>query len=112
MEDLNELINDIDNSINDINMSNNDIGRSNNDNVLYFSPDEVSKAIKKLKVNKHDGGLPLTSDNILNSTCILNSHLALLFSAMVKHGFSPNAMLVGTMVSILKSRWKQADSNN
>ena len=105
MEDLNELNNDIDNSINDISMS-------NNDNVLYFSPDEVSKAIKKLKVNKHDGGLPLTSDNILNSTCILNGHLALLFSAMVKHVFSPTAMLVGTMVPIPKSRWKQADSNN
>ena len=104
-EDLNELINDIDNSINDV-------GMSNNDNILYFSPEEVGNAIKKLKVNKHDGGLPITSDNILNSTSVLNGHLALLFSAMVKHGFSPSAMLDGTMVPIPKSRWKQTDSNN
>ena len=105
IDDLNELNNDIDHSINEYC----DI---NNNNALFFSPDNVSKAISKLKVDKKDGSLPLTSDNLLNSTSILNGHLSLLFSAMVKHGVSPTGMLVGTMIPIPKSRWNQSDSTN
>ena len=105
IEGLNELNNDIDHLIN----LNRDV---NNSTALFFSPENVSKAISKLKVNKNDGSLPLTSDNILNSTNILNGHLALLFSAMVRHGVSPSGMLVGTMVPIPKSRWKHSDSTN
>ena len=97
-DELKKLFNDIDNSIKE-----NCEGHSNN--VLFFSPDKVSKAISKLKVDKHDGSLPLTSDNILNATNILTGHLALLFSAMLKHGFTPDGMSVGTMVPIPKSKW-------
>ena len=79
---------------------------------MFFNPDNVSKAISKLKVGKHDGSLPLTSDNIINSTDVLNGHLALLFSVMVRHGFSPEGMLVGTMVPIPKCRWNKTSSSN
>ena len=82
------------------------------DSVLLFNPESVSKAISKLKTDKQDGSLSLTSDNILNSTDIFNGHLALLFTVMLRHGFSPQSMLVGTMVPIPKSRWNLTNSSN
>ena len=103
-DDLNEVMDDIDRSIND--------SCSDVSNALIFSPDSVSKAIRKLKLGKHDGSLPLTSDNILHSTDILNGHLALLFSVMVRHGFSPDGMLIGTMVPLPKGRWNLSNSSN
>ena len=96
--DLDKLMHDIDNSINDY------CNTTNDDSVFLFNPNNVSKAISKLKVDKRDGSLPLTSDNLINSTEILNGHLALLFSAMVRHGFSPDGMLAGTMVPLPKGR--------
>ena len=50
--DLNEVMDDIDRSIND--------RCSDVSDALIFSPDSVNKAIRKLKLGKHDGSLPLT----------------------------------------------------
>ena len=107
-DELNILLDDINSSINN---SCND-SNTNNNNVLIFNPNNVNKAINKLKAGKTDGSLTLTSDNLLHSTDILNGHLALLFSVMVRHGFSPEGMLIGTMVPIPKGRWNLNNSNN
>ena len=104
--DLDKLMSEIDTSINDY------CNTTDDASVFLFNPNNVSKAISKLKVDKRDGSLPLTSDNLINSTEILNGHLALLFSVMVRHGFSPAGMLVGTMVPLPKGRWNLASSKN
>ena len=57
--------------------------------ILLIHPDEVKKAIGKLKSGKTDGSLPLLSENLIHSSDILYGHLALLFSMMLRHGFSP-----------------------
>ena len=41
----------------------------------------------------------------LHSTNILHGHLSLLFSVMLRHGCSPEGMLLGTMVPLPKGRW-------
>ena len=107
IDELNRLQADINRSI----IDSYDTSNINN-NTLIFNPNDVGKAINKLKTGKTDGSLPLTSDNILQSTDILNGHLALLFTIMVRHGFSPEGMLIGTMVPIPKGRWNLSNSNN
>ena len=81
----------------------------NNDNgeiqTLLISPEIVKKGIFKLKNGKNDGSLPIKSDNLIHSTDILHAHLALLFSTMLKHGCSPDGMLMGTMVPLPKGKF-------
>ena len=77
----------------------------NNSNTLLIGPNLVEKGISNLKSNKNDGNNTLTSENLIHSTNILFGHLSLLFSAMLRHGCSPEGMLLGTMVPLPKGRW-------
>ena len=78
-----------------------------------ISPELVEKGIAKLKNGKNDGSLPLTSENLIHSTNIFHGHLSLLFSVMLRHGCSPDGMLMGTMVPLPKGRWNvYSDSKN
>ena len=104
--EMNSLKGEINNSI-----INTCVVNENSRNFM-FDPENISKAISKLKAGKQDGSVPLTSDNIIYSTDVLNGHLALLFSVMVKHGFSPDGMLVETMVPLPKGRWNLSNSSN
>ena len=82
-------------------------------NKLLISPDLVEKGIAKLKNGKNDGSLPLTSENLIHATNIFHGHLSLLFSVMLRHGCSPDGMLMGTMVPLPKGRWNvYSDSKN
>ena len=70
-----------------------------------FSCDDVVKGIKCLKQDKKDGNIDLVTNHIIHGCHRLNVLLALLFSAIVKHGVTPSDMLSGTMVPIPKGRW-------
>jgi len=74
---------------------------------------DVKSAINKLKCNKADGVTNLMSDALLNSPLSLTTHLSLLFSACIIHGFTPENMLLSTLIPIPKSNTKsRSDSSN
>ena len=93
---MNLLKGDIDRAIID------KVSRDDISNSLLINPDLVRKGISNLKCGKNDGSLPLTSENFLHATNILYGHLSILFSVMLRHGCSPDGMLVGTMVPLPK----------
>ena len=74
-------------------------------NAHDFSCNDISNGIKCLKLDKSDGNKDLVTNHIIHGGHRLNIMLALLFSAIVKHGVTPNDMLCGTMVPIPKGRW-------
>ena len=45
------------------------------------------------------------SDNIIHGSHILHEYIALLFSTMLMHGYSPHLMMIGTMVPLPKGKW-------
>ena len=96
---MNLLKGDIDRAIID------KVSRDDISNSLLINPDLVRKGISNLKCGKNYGSLPLTSENFLHATNILYGHLSILFSVMLRHGCSPDGMLVGTMVPLPKGRW-------
>ena len=98
-DELNILNNDINSIINSESL------QTNNSNTLLIGPDLVKKGIANLKSGKNDGSNPLTSENLIYSTDIFHGHLSLLFSVMLRHGCSPEGMLLGTMVPLPKGRW-------
>lgn len=82
-----------------------------NDHVI--GGDEVSRAILRLNHSKSDGVTGVMSDHIIHGKKIISGYLAMLFTAMLWHGVSPDGMLKSTMVPIPKGRWKNlGDSGN
>ena len=76
-----------------------------------ISGESVREAIGYLKADKCDG--ILSTDHILNGCSQLVIHLSMLFSGMVRHGFSPPSMVLSTVIPIPKNARKSAnDSSN
>jgi hypothetical protein len=73
---------------------------------------EVLSAIKKLKHGKTDGGSEVVSDHIINSCHSLSVHVSILFTAMLRHGLTPDGMLSGTMIPIPKGQWANLSSSD
>jgi exonuclease III len=75
--------------------------------------EDVKESRQSLKYGKQDGYMGLYTDHILNGTDRLTVYLSCLFSSMITHGFTPEAMLISTLVPIPKnSRKSLNDSNN
>ncbi len=55
---------------------------------------EVGSAIEKLKPGKKDGSTGVMSDDIINACEHLNVHISILFTMMLRHGLSPDGMLL------------------
>ncbi|CAL4157430.1 unnamed protein product, partial [Meganyctiphanes norvegica] len=72
---------------------------------VLIHPDEVRLAVESLKSDKNDGTYSLKSQNLIHASEILHGHLSILFTIMLKHGYSPNGMLLGTMVPIPKGKF-------
>ncbi len=62
-------------------------------------------AIKKLKHSKSDGCTGILSNHIIHAGDRLACYLALLFTSMLRHGSSPDGMLLGTMIPLPKGKW-------
>ena len=74
-------------------------------NHLYNSVSydvEVIEGVQQLKLGKLDGEEGLNSNHIIHGPKILFVLLALMFNSMLVHGFSPDSLLVGTMVPLPK----------
>ncbi len=65
---------------------------------------EVLSAIRNLKHDKKDGDSEIVSDDIIYSDESLSVHIAILFTAMLRHSLTPDGMLTGTMIPIPKGR--------
>ena len=101
-EDMNLLKNDISKYIND---NFNDPILNDNAESFLIHPNEVRLAVESLKSDKNDGAYSLKSQNLIHASEILHGHLSILFTIMLKHGYSPNGMLLGTMVPIPKGKF-------
>ena len=77
-----------------------------------ISVDDVVCGIRNLKKDKHDGDLGLWSNHIILGTSLLYSHLAELLSSMVTHGYTPKALQVSTIISLIKDPTKDICSSN
>jgi len=63
---------------------------------------DVSNVLFKLKARKADGITNLMSDVLINSSPSMAVHISLLFSAILRHGVSPDYMLLATLIPIPK----------
>ena len=63
-------------------------------------------AIAHLKSGKSDGSEGLFSDHFIHGTHDFYVILSILFTSMLSHGFSPNSMILGTMIPIPKDKKK------
>ncbi len=76
------------------------------------SEQEVKAAILKLKADKHDGN-GFYSNHLLYGNPVLHGKLAQLFSCMLRHGYTPHALLSAVIVPIPKDRKGDlSDSDN
>ena len=72
--------------------------------VYNIFVDDVIEGVQRLKLGKSDGEEGLNSDHIIHDQIILYLLLTVVFNSMLVHGYSPDSMLVGTMVPIPKDK--------
>ena len=78
-----------------------------------ISAKEVKAALSKIKSGKSDGKVGFTTDYLKFGTHKLHEYIAWLLSAMLRHGYVPNTMLLSYIIPIPKNRRKsQNDSTN
>ena len=87
---------------------------TNSDIVSSFvSVPDVLRACGSLKAGKNDADIGLSTDHFINAGGELATHVSLLFSGMLIHGFAPSDMSVSTITPIPKGRNANiADSTN
>ena len=94
---------------------NNVLSRQDNSNVgeriLLITPDEVRLALRRVRPGKGEGEGDLMSDHLIHAGEVLYGHLSVLFSSMLRHGFSPQGILKGVMVLLPKGRWANLNSS-
>ena len=101
----NHPYNSVSYDVDEMNVINTKINKQIKENVAYnISVDEVIEGVQRLKLGKSDGEEGLNSNHIIHGPKILFVMLALMFNSMLVHGFSPDSMLVGTMVPIPKDK--------
>ena len=89
------------------------IERQSND-CYCITIQDVINAVAHLKVGKSDESERLFSDHFINGNKHLHVFLSLLFTRFLVHGFSPDSMILGTMIPIPKDKKKSLcnSSNN
>ncbi len=73
-------------------------GYNGYDHVINIEP--VFDAIHKLKKEKYDGSKGLWSTHLIYAPDIFKVHIALLLTSMHVHGYTPDDMLNGTIISL------------
>ena len=77
-----------------------------NDESYNISVHDVMNAVTHLKDGKSDGYEGLSSDHFIHGNRHLHVLLSILFTLFIRHGFSPNSMILGTMIPIPKDKKK------
>ena len=71
------------------------------------------KGLKGLERDKRDGTANIMSDHLIHSSEKFQTHLSVLFTSMLAHGFSPHQFRCASILPIPKNRKKSLnDSNN
>ncbi len=84
-----------------------------NDNTHTVTVHEMKNAIHKLRGEKADGNAGLWSNHVIYAPEQFVVHLSILASAMISHGYNPQDLLVGTIISLPKdSMGDISDSEN
>ena len=79
----------------------------------FININHVRACLKKLKSKKSDGTCSMSTDHLINYSDNLVVHLSLLFTCMLRHGFSPHQFNIAKLTPIPKSGKKSVhDSNN
>ncbi len=65
----------------------------------------VLSAIRNLKSDEKDCCSEIVLDHIIYSDENLNVHIAILFTAMLRHGLTPDGMVTVGMIPLPKGRW-------
>ena len=65
---------------------------------------DIIEGVQRQKLAKSDGEDGLNSDHIIHGLRMLYVLLTLVFNSMLVHGYSPDSMLVGTMIPIPKDK--------
>ena len=74
---------------------------------------EVATAVHTLKKGKSDGVTGCSSDHIRNATVLFNTHLSLLLSSMLKHGYVPETIMsLSTIVPVPKNKRKSLSASD
>ena len=69
---------------------------------VIITPAIIKHCIPQLKHEENDGDLGLKFNNLINGSHRLNVVSSLLFKFMINHGYTPDALLKYTIVSIPK----------
>ena len=87
------------------------IQKCNDDSYNITVPD-VMNAVTHLKDGKSDGYERLSSDHFIHGNRQLYVLLSILFTLFLRHGFSPDSMILGTMIPIPKDKKKSLCSSS
>ena len=72
----------------------------------------VKHGVKKLKPNKNDGYIGYCTNHLIHGTETLFTYIQHLFNGLLHHGYTPQCMLVSTIVSIPKNRRKSLNMSD
>ncbi len=76
------------------------------DNDYVLSIADVKAAVHHLKAGKCDGFEGLHSDHFINGTERLFVFISIIFTMFLSHGYTPESMILGTMIPIPKDKRK------
>ena len=83
-----------------------------NDESYKITVPDVMNAVTHLKDGKSDGYEGLSSDHFIHGNRQLYVLLSILFTLFLRHGFSPDSMILGTMIPIPKDKKKSLCSSS
>ena len=83
-----------------------------NDESYNITVPDVMNAVTHLKDGKSDGYEGLSSDHFIHGNRQLYVLLSILFTLFLRHGFSPDSMILGTMIPIPKDKKKSVCSSS
>ncbi len=69
-----------------------------------MSHSDIVDAIKHLKANKSDGDVGLMSNHIMISSEYFQSHLGMMITSVLTHGYQPKIVLLAIIASITKDK--------
>ena len=107
LEEQHELMSKLECDCHDKCTHNNDCYDTHKINISH-----VSMAVKGIKSAKRDGTCNMYTDHLINGSKHLHVHLALMYSSMLSHAFSPIQFCTSTLIAIPKNKRKSLHDSN